>query len=95
MTKGLVRLCNKKLRLYKAYKSNPSKAIKSKFTHFRNKLKLLLDLTEKNYYRDIFRLFSSNLTQTWKLLNKVLNKDNCSVLSDRFVKDGLVLSRMV
>jgi len=75
MTKGLVRSCNKKSPLYKDYKSNHSEANKSIFIHYRNKLKLFLDLTEKIYYRDRFKLFSGNLTQTWKLLNKVLNKD--------------------
>ncbi len=88
ITKGLIKSCNKKSVLYKKYKLNPTEGNKARFISYRNKLKSLLRKAEKDFYKTKFNLFKGNMTQTWKLLNSVLNKKYKSSVVDTFVKDG-------
>ena len=50
ITTGLIRSCNKKCKLYKRFIKNPTDANKCKYTSYRNKLKKLLKVAEKQFY---------------------------------------------
>jgi hypothetical protein len=90
MTKGLMKSCVKKSKLYKTFCNSKTSAHKEKYIAYRNKLKILLRKTEKNFYCDKFKSLSGNIKETWKLLNLVLNNNNriSDVLSS-FRVDGV------
>ena len=91
MTKGLVRSCLKKASLYKKYKKSGKIEDKNKYLSYQKILKNLLGLAAKNYYSEKFKLYSSNLCKTWKLLGSIINKrisnDDISSLK---INDSLV-----
>ena len=75
ITKGLIKSCKRKSKLYKKYVKFPTKLNQKIYTDYRNKLKSLLRKAEVTYYKNQLNSFAGDLRQTWKLLNKVLNKN--------------------
>ena len=75
MTKGLMKSCIKKSKLYRAYCNHKTKVNHDRFTTYRNKLKSLIHKAEVDYYRDKFKQISGNVRETWKLLGSVINRD--------------------
>lgn len=92
ITSGLVKSCNKKSYLYKKYIKNPNVENKTKYIRYRNKLKSILHKAEKDFYRAKFKQFQGNLTQTWKLLGTILNKNKQSNIVTEFVKNGCTIT---
>ena len=92
MTKGLMKSCVKKSKLYRKYCNNRTKANKDKYTAYREKLKTLLRIAEKNYYSNKFTSISGNIKETWKLLGKILNKDEGSKIVDCFTDNGVEIT---
>jgi hypothetical protein len=74
MTKGFMKSCIKKSKLYRVYCRNRTKVNKDRFTTFRNKLKSLIHKAEVDYYRAKFKRISGNVRETWKLLGRVINR---------------------
>jgi len=74
MSSGLVRCCNKKLRLYNHYLKCPTQIKKLKYIEYRNKLKIVLRKAEKHFYALKFSEYINDLRQTWKLLNTIIKK---------------------
>lgn len=72
MTKGLLKSCNTKSKLYKKYKKSKSPIDKEQYIVYRNKLKMLILKTKKNYYFTKFKTFSGSLRHTWKLLGSIV-----------------------
>ena len=52
MTKGLMKSCMKKSKLYRKYCKNKTKENKDKYLAYRNKLKKLLRHSETRFYKD-------------------------------------------
>ena len=75
ITKGLIKSCKRKSKLYKKYINCPTTLNKNMYTDYRNKLKSLLRKAEVSYYRNKLNSFAGDLRQTWKLLNNLLNKN--------------------
>ena len=93
MTKGLIKSCNKKSRLYKKFRQDPSLLNKTKYVIFRNKLKSLLVKAEKFYYREKFNSIQGDLCKTWKLLRTVMNRNNTyNVVNDFVAEDGSIIT---
>jgi len=69
ITPGLIKLCNKKQKLYKCFVSDPSEQNKSKYKLYRNKLKVLLNKAETTYYKEKFDLYKSDIKQGPDLQN--------------------------
>jgi hypothetical protein len=89
ITSGLIRSCNKKSILYKRYIKNPNSETKKKYISYRNKLKTVLKKAEKEYYKNKFSQLKGNLTQTWKLIGTIINKNKRnSTIVKEFIKDG-------
>ena len=63
-----------KSRLYKLFLRNPRYERESSYKSFRNKLTCLVRVARKNYYENKLDKARSNLKQTWKILNEVINK---------------------
>ena len=74
MTKGLLKSCVIKSKLYKQYRNKNTIDAKQKDVTYRDKLKTVLQKAEKDFYYKQFKLFSDNLRQTWKLIGTVINK---------------------
>ena len=89
MTKGLMRSCIKKSKLYRKFCNKRTQDNKKKYVRYRNKLKTLLRIAEKNYFSDKFKLMAGNIRETWKLLGSLLNKNQKNEISNLFVADGV------
>lgn len=89
MTKGLMKACITKAKLYKKYLKSHTDESKAKYVTYRNKLKSVLHKAENNYYREQFALLSGNLKATWKLLGTVINNNKSSCIGDSFIIDGV------
>lgn len=93
ITKGLIKSCNKKSSLYKAYRKNPTTENKNKYVRYRNNLKSLLRKAENEYYKFKFKKLEGNLFQTWKLLGLILNKkQNLSQIFNTFIDNGIEIN---
>ena len=75
MTKGLVRACHKKSKLYKNYKISGLLADKNKFLRYRNKLKTILRKAHKQYYYSKFQLAMGDVRETWKIIGKLIKSE--------------------
>ena len=89
MTKGLMKSCIKKSKLYRTYRKGGTIAQRDKYITYRNRLKKLLHIAEKNFYFDKLRLFRGNVRQTWKVIGSVLNQKKMSEMSESFKIDGI------
>ena len=89
MTKGLLKSCNKKLKLYKTYCKYKSDDNKTRYIKYKNKLKSLLRKAEKDFYCNKFNKISGNIRQTWSLINSLLNKKGSTALNDNFIIEGI------
>jgi len=82
MTKGLVRSCIKKAKLFKQFKLNPNICNRTKYNIYKNKLQKLLKKAETQYYIDKFEFVKTNIKHTWSLIKTVLNNNNKTDLFD-------------
>lgn len=73
MTKGLMKSCIRKSKLYRVFCRNRCDANKAKYLSYRSKLKKVLRKAEQKYYSDKFKQFSGNIRETWRLIGSVLN----------------------
>jgi len=89
MTKGLMRACIKKSRLYKVYRRESTPKNREKYTVYRNKLKRLLRLAEKKYYSEKLMQVKGNIRQTWKVIGSVLNQNRLFLIPESFKVDGV------
>jgi hypothetical protein len=87
MTKGLLKSCIRKSKLYRRFCKNRTKANKDKYTVYRDKLKCLLRKAEKDYYSNKFKSISGNIKGTWKLLNSILNTNQGSEIVNSFTEN--------
>ena len=74
LTTGILKSIETKSRLYKLLLRKPSHERESSYKSFRNKLTCLVRIARKNYYDNKLDKARSNLKQTWKILNEVINR---------------------
>ena len=72
ITKGLMKSCIRKSKLYKLYCQDRSDENKKIYVTYRNKLKMLLRKAEKRYYSSLFQASIGNVRETWKVIGNVL-----------------------
>jgi len=92
MTKGLMKSCVKKSKLYKIYCKEKTNEHKNRYVTYRNKLKLVLRAAEKRFYSDLLLKAKGNMRQTWKVIGSVLNQSKLSKISKSFNIDGSTVS---
>ena len=60
-----------------------------KYKTYKNKLTSILRITEQHYYSSILEKQKANVKETWKILNKVINKrKNKPTYSEHFIKNN-------
>ena len=92
MTKGLMKSCIKKSKLYRKYCKNRTNENKKKYLAYKNKLKKLLHLAETRFYKDKFNLTMGNIRETWKLLGSVLNKNRENDICNFFIENDVQIT---
>ena len=75
ITKGLIKSCNMKSKLYRNYILRGTAEHKIKYVTYKNKLQILLTKAKKSYYDNEFKSYNGNLKLTWKLLRNLMNKN--------------------
>ena len=93
ITKGLIKSCKRKSKLYRLWINNPTTNNRSRYIKYRNKLNTLVKLTEKDYYSCKLKECAGNLRETWKVIRNVLNKSATDTVMSNFVKDGNLITR--
>ena len=90
MTKGLMKSCVKKSKLYKKFCISQNGYHKAKYIAYRNKLKTLLRKAEQHFFVEKFKSMSGNIKETWKLLGSLLNSNNSMTdITNHFTVDGI------
>jgi hypothetical protein len=74
ITNALFKSIKRKNKLYKRFLSNPCNANNLIYKSYKNKLTCLLKLAKSRYYEHKICEASSNIKQTWKFLNTIINK---------------------
>jgi len=92
MTKGLVRACLKKSKLYGLYRKSGSDEDKNKYNTYKKHLERLLNTAEKTYYSDRFKCLSGNLRKTWKLIGDMTGKVQRENVVGPFIVDGITIT---
>ena len=92
MTKGLIRACLKKSKLYKHYQKSGSDADKNKYKTYKKNLERLLNTAEKTYYYDRFKCLCGDLRRTWKLIGDLTGKAQRENISDSFTVNGITIT---
>ena len=65
-----------------------------KYKTYKNKLTSILRITEKNYYSSLLEKQKANVTETWKILNEVINKHkNKPTYPEYFIKNNKKISK--
>ena len=96
MTKGLLKCCAKKSRLYSKYKKTNCALAKNRYLQYLNRLKKILKAAEKNYYSDLFTNASNNLRKTWKIIGTLLCKKPINdVISEISINGSLTTDRLL
>lgn len=92
MTSGIVRCCNKKEKLFKAFKKNHTEASEIKYKKYRNKLNKIIKCTQNDYYKLQFQSCTANIKKTWQVIKNILNKSKGPALVDSFKSNGNIIS---
>ena len=93
LTTGILKSVKTKSRLYNVFLRKPSHERESNYKSFRNKLTCLVHVARKNYYDNKLDKARSNLKQTWKILNEVINRRVAKSLCPRsFMKNVMEIS---
>jgi exonuclease III len=98
MTKGLLKSCNKKTKLYLKYIKNPTMINKNKFTTYRNKFKTIKIKAMQNYYTYEFAKYNNDMKRTWNIIKSLVNsktvetKIEALTINDLTVTDDEVIA---
>ena len=92
MTKGLVRSCLRKSKLYGLYRKTGLECDKSKYKTFKKKLDQLLNTAEKSYYFEKIKSMSGNLRKTWKLIGDLTGKIQRDEAVGPFTLNGVTIT---
>jgi hypothetical protein len=92
MTKGLVKSCLKKSKLFKKYRKTKAASDKICYLAYKKKLKHLLKVAEKTFYFAKFKSFTGNLRKTWELLSSLTAKTKSECIADSFTVDGCTIT---
>lgn len=74
LTTGLLKSIKTKSRLNQLFLKGPTQEHESNYQKFKNILTCLICAARRNYYDEKLDMARSNLKQTWKILNEVVNR---------------------
>lgn len=75
LTKGLLCSIKRKNKLYAIYLRCKTTASHDFYRRYKNKLSHLLKMSERKYYKEKLENNKANLTNTWKILKNIINKN--------------------
>jgi hypothetical protein len=84
ITKSLLISCKRKNKLYKKWLRQKTDSAINKYKTYKNKLNHLLRIAERKYYCEKFESVKSDLGKTWRIIKKVINKNNNPELRTEF-----------
>ena len=88
LTKGILKSCRRKNKLYYQFVANRSQENESKYKSYKNRLVKLIKYSKKAYFRNLLLQHKHDTKETWCVLKKVLNKPkSSSQVPDYFVDD--------
>ena len=77
LTKGLLKCSKKQKLLYQRQLHKGSTEVdRLRYINYRNTLQQLLRRTKENYYRQKCIEFKHNTTKLWKMINRIISKEN-------------------
>jgi len=88
LSSGLLKSIRRKNKLYTKYVKNPTPLNHSIYKKYRNKLNHLLKTTKKDYYHKKFNEATSNIKQTWSLINEVINRNKSNSAGPNKIQIG-------
>lgn len=92
ITQGFVISCKKKNTLYREYLHTKTDLANEKYKKYKNKLKHLIKIAEKQHYATQLTIYKGNLKQTWKIIKHVINKEKTEkYLPTEFVQNDSVI----
>ena len=74
ISKGLMKSIKRKNKLYKKYLQNRNLLTETKYKIFKNRLTHSIRIAKRLYFDKSLMENKSNLKETWKILNSVINK---------------------
>ena len=93
VSKGLLKSINRKNNLYKKYLNNPCIENECTYRRYKNKLTFLLRNSKRLYYEKKIEYAKTNMKDTWKILNEVVNGKKSSKKPPHYFKiNGLDVS---
>ena len=75
MTPDLLKLCRKRLKMYRNYKKHPTEHLNRKYKRYRNFVTIKLRQAKSEYYQIKFNGVKNNIKATWRLINQILRKN--------------------
>ena len=73
ITSGIKKSIKTKSYLYKSYLKTKNSYYLSKYKHYRNKLKHLIQISKKTYFNNYFISKSNNIKDTWKGIKQIIS----------------------
>ena len=92
MTKGLLKSCNKRSKLFKKYKLSNTPSDRQKYVMYRNKLKTIIEKAKKNYYYNKFKNLEGDMRKTWNLLGNLVKNKPAKRIPDSFIVNGNLIT---
>ena len=93
LTKGLLRYIKNKNILYKRFIRSATVQDNTLYKNYKNKLNHLIRIAKRMYYEQQLSNSKSNIKLTWKILNRIINKNNSkSKISDTFICDDVKIT---
>ena len=92
ITRDIIKMINKKNRLYKKYMNKRTNQNKTKYKTLNNKVNKALRTAKKNYFSNQIENEKRNIKNTWKILNNALNKNQYKPCNTEFNLDGRIIN---
>ena len=89
LTKGLIKACKKKNRLYREFIKHRTKEKEDKYKKYKNRLTWIMRLQQKNYYEQLLNKHTNNIIATWSVLNDMIKKSSKRDLFYSISGDGI------
>lgn len=90
LTKGILTSIRYKNKLYSQTLSNSQQI--DQYRKYKNKLNHIMRIAEKQYYKNLLDTNKNDLKKTWKILNKIINKNKKATFQSRFKKGDTYLT---
>ena len=88
ITKGIRNPIKTKHKLYKKYVNKPTKSNETHYKTYKNKLAVIIRLSQKSHYQNELNKNRSNLKNAWQLLREIIGKRSKLSNNREFLIDG-------